>query len=120
MSGSFQDAQDLGISIELLPFSKPDDDFNVSTFYAVGSCSQVFPPLPIYLCSNLYICVSYVQDLLGLEGTDLAEFKALAAERFESTSFFSNLPRILIFLIYVISVIYIYITQFIIACIITR
>ncbi|KAG6408363.1 hypothetical protein SASPL_131368 [Salvia splendens] len=51
-----KDAQDLGISIELLPLSKPDDDFNVSTFYA---------------------------DLLGLEGNDLAEFKALAAERFE-------------------------------------
>ncbi|XP_042010904.1 ATP-dependent DNA helicase 2 subunit KU70-like [Salvia splendens] len=51
-----KDAQDLGISIELLPFSKPDDDFNVSTFYA---------------------------DLLGLEGTNLAEFKALAVERFE-------------------------------------
>ncbi|KAH6778427.1 ATP-dependent DNA helicase 2 subunit Ku70-like protein [Perilla frutescens var. frutescens] len=51
-----KDAQDLGISIELLPLSRPDDDFNVSTFYA---------------------------DLLGLEGNDLAEVKALAAERFE-------------------------------------
>ncbi|KAI3459721.1 hypothetical protein Pfo_016384 [Paulownia fortunei] len=51
-----KDAQDLGISIELLPLSRPDDDFNISTFYA---------------------------DLLGLEGNDLAEFKALAGERFE-------------------------------------
>ncbi|KAH6760023.1 hypothetical protein C2S51_016972 [Perilla frutescens var. frutescens] len=48
------DAQDLGISIELVPLSKPDDDFNVSTFYV---------------------------DLLRLEGNDLAEVKALAAER---------------------------------------
>lgn len=31
----FQDAQDLGISIELLPLSRPDSDFNVSTFYSV-------------------------------------------------------------------------------------
>ncbi|KAL8487481.1 hypothetical protein ACS0TY_023519 [Phlomoides rotata] len=51
-----KDAQDLGISIELLPLSRPDDDFNMSTFYA---------------------------DLLGLEGNDLAEFKALVGERFE-------------------------------------
>ncbi|KAK6145753.1 hypothetical protein DH2020_019622 [Rehmannia glutinosa] len=49
-----KDAQDLGISIELLPLSRPDDDFNISTFYA---------------------------ELLGLEGNDLAEFKALAGER---------------------------------------
>ncbi|KAK4421555.1 ATP-dependent DNA helicase 2 subunit KU70 [Sesamum alatum] len=51
-----KDAQDLGISIELLPLSRPDDDFNMSIFYA---------------------------ELLGLEGNDLAEFKALVGERFE-------------------------------------
>ncbi|CAA0808844.1 ATP-dependent DNA helicase 2 subunit KU70 [Striga hermonthica] len=51
-----KDAQDLGISIELLPLTRPEDDFNVSTFYA---------------------------ELLGLEGNALAEFKALAGERFE-------------------------------------
>ncbi|KAL0432976.1 UNVERIFIED_CONTAM: ATP-dependent DNA helicase 2 subunit KU70 [Sesamum latifolium] len=51
-----KDAQDLGISIELLPLSRPDDEFNMSIFYA---------------------------ELLGLEGNDLAEFKALIGERFE-------------------------------------
>ncbi|XP_011073828.1 ATP-dependent DNA helicase 2 subunit KU70 [Sesamum indicum] len=51
-----KDAQDLGILIELLPLSRPDEDFNMSTFYA---------------------------ELLGLEGNDLAEFKALIGERFE-------------------------------------
>ncbi|KAK1296249.1 ATP-dependent DNA helicase 2 subunit KU70 [Acorus calamus] len=30
-----KDAQDLGISLELLPLSMPDDEFNVSRFYAV-------------------------------------------------------------------------------------
>ncbi|KAL7124321.1 hypothetical protein ABFS83_14G040700 [Erythranthe nasuta] len=49
-----KDTQDLGISIELLPLSRPGEDFNISTFYA---------------------------DLLGLEGNDLAEFKALVGER---------------------------------------
>ncbi|KAL2459822.1 ATP-dependent DNA helicase 2 subunit KU70 [Forsythia ovata] len=51
-----KDAQDLGISIELLPLSKPDDEFNVSLFYS---------------------------ELLGLEGTNLTQFKALVGERFE-------------------------------------
>jgi hypothetical protein len=32
---SLQDAQDLGISIELLPLSRPDEEFNVSLFFAV-------------------------------------------------------------------------------------
>ena len=30
-----RDAQDLGISIELLPLSQPDEEFNVSLFFAV-------------------------------------------------------------------------------------
>nr|GEU52139.1 ATP-dependent DNA helicase 2 subunit KU70 isoform X1 [Tanacetum cinerariifolium] len=51
-----KDAQDLGISIELLPLSRPDEDFNVSLFYA---------------------------DLIGLEGDELAQFMPLAGERFE-------------------------------------
>lgn len=51
-----KDAQDLGITIELLPLSRADDEFNVSLFYA---------------------------DLLGLEGDDLVQFKALIGERFE-------------------------------------
>ncbi|CBI39448.3 hypothetical protein VitviT2T_007286 [Vitis vinifera] len=42
-----KDTQDLGISIELLPLSCPDEEFNVSAFYA---------------------------DLIGLEGDDLALF----------------------------------------------
>ncbi|KAG5588717.1 hypothetical protein H5410_049151 [Solanum commersonii] len=48
-----KDAQDLGITIELLPLSRADDEFNVSLFYA---------------------------DLLGLEGDDLVQFKALIGE----------------------------------------
>ncbi|KAL6580810.1 ATP-dependent DNA helicase II subunit 1 [Orobanche minor] len=56
-----KDAQDLGISIELLPLSRPDDDFSISTFYALLTH----------------------QELLGLDDNDLAEFKALAGERFE-------------------------------------
>ncbi|KAK2971847.1 hypothetical protein RJ640_027007 [Escallonia rubra] len=51
-----KDAQDLGISIELLPLSSPSEDFNVSVFYA---------------------------ELLGLEGDELAQFMPLAGERFE-------------------------------------
>ncbi|KAL4570302.1 hypothetical protein LXL04_025954 [Taraxacum kok-saghyz] len=51
-----KDAQDLGISIELLPLSTPNEEFNVSLFYA---------------------------DLIGLEGDDLAQFMPLAGERFE-------------------------------------
>jgi hypothetical protein len=31
-----QDAQDLGLSIELLPLSRPDEEFNMSRFYAVS------------------------------------------------------------------------------------
>ncbi|CAB4263614.1 unnamed protein product [Prunus armeniaca] len=51
-----RDAQDLGISIELLPLSWPDSDFNVSTFYS---------------------------DLLGLKGDDLARFMPAAGEKLE-------------------------------------
>ncbi|KAG8375963.1 hypothetical protein BUALT_Bualt09G0013800 [Buddleja alternifolia] len=51
-----KDAQDLRISIELLPLSRPDEEFNISIFYA---------------------------ELLGLEGNDLDQFKALVGERFE-------------------------------------
>ncbi|XP_052173907.1 ATP-dependent DNA helicase 2 subunit KU70 [Diospyros lotus] len=50
-----KDAQDLGISIELLPLSRPEEEFNVSHFYA---------------------------ELLGLEGDDLALFLPAAGERF--------------------------------------
>nr|GEU39678.1 ATP-dependent DNA helicase 2 subunit KU70 isoform X2 [Tanacetum cinerariifolium] len=49
------DAQDIGISIELLPLSMPDEDFNVLFFYA---------------------------DLIGLEGDELAQFMPLARERY--------------------------------------
>lgn len=51
-----KDAQDLGISIELLPLSRPDEEFNVSVFYA---------------------------DLLALDGEDLAQFMPSASQRFE-------------------------------------
>ncbi|XP_059632848.1 ATP-dependent DNA helicase 2 subunit KU70 isoform X1 [Cornus florida] len=49
-----KDAQDLGISIELLPLSRPDMEFNVSLFYA---------------------------ELLGLEGDELVQFMPSAGER---------------------------------------
>ncbi|XP_068660973.1 ATP-dependent DNA helicase 2 subunit KU70 [Aristolochia californica] len=51
-----KDAQDLGISIELLPLSGTDQQFNISLFYA---------------------------DLLGLEGEELAQFIPLAGEKFQ-------------------------------------
>lgn len=51
-----KDAQDLGISIELLPLCRPDEEFNVSIFYA---------------------------EMLGLEDDELDQFKALTGERFE-------------------------------------
>ncbi|XP_076908752.1 ATP-dependent DNA helicase 2 subunit KU70-like [Bidens hawaiensis] len=51
-----KDAQDLGITIELLPLSSPNEEFNVSLFYA---------------------------DLIGLDGDELAQFMPLAGERFE-------------------------------------
>lgn len=51
-----KDAQDLGISIELLPLSRPDEKFNVSLFFA---------------------------DLIGLEGDDLALLLHSAGEKLE-------------------------------------
>ncbi|XP_073280098.1 ATP-dependent DNA helicase 2 subunit KU70 [Primulina huaijiensis] len=51
-----KDAQDLHISIEVLPLSRPGDEFNISTFYA---------------------------ELLEMEEIELAQFKAFAGERFE-------------------------------------
>nr|GMD85474.1 ATP-dependent DNA helicase 2 subunit KU70 [Ipomoea batatas] len=50
-----KDAQDLGISIELLPLCRPDEEFNVSIFYA---------------------------EMLGLEDDELDQFKALTGERY--------------------------------------
>ncbi|KAL2323806.1 hypothetical protein Fmac_022864 [Flemingia macrophylla] len=51
-----KDAQDLGISIELLPLSCPDKAFNVSQFYA---------------------------DLIGLEGDDLVDFMPSSGNKLE-------------------------------------
>ncbi|XP_057960268.1 ATP-dependent DNA helicase 2 subunit KU70 isoform X2 [Malania oleifera] len=51
-----KDARDLGISIELLPLSKPNEEFNVSNFYA---------------------------ELLGLEGDALTQFVQSTRERLE-------------------------------------
>lgn len=51
-----KDAQDLGISIELLPLSSPDREFNVSLFYA---------------------------DLIGLEDDELVQFTPAAGQRLE-------------------------------------
>ncbi|KAM7279221.1 hypothetical protein ACFE04_006355 [Oxalis oulophora] len=52
-----KDAKDLGISIEILPLSRPDDTFDVSVFYA---------------------------DMIGLEGDDLALFMPLAGDKLEN------------------------------------
>lgn len=51
-----KDAQDLGISIELLPLSRPDEKFNMSIIYS---------------------------DLIGLEGEEVAQFLPSAGERLE-------------------------------------
>ncbi|XP_058093568.1 ATP-dependent DNA helicase 2 subunit KU70 [Magnolia sinica] len=51
-----KDAQDLGISIELLPLSRPNDEFNISLFYA---------------------------DLIGLERDDLSLFIASAGDKLQ-------------------------------------
>lgn len=51
-----KDAQDLGISIDLLPLSRPDEKFNVSLFYA---------------------------DLIGLEGDAVTQFISSAGEKLE-------------------------------------
>eukprot|EP01018_Ginkgo_biloba_P006362 Gb_35352 [translate_table: standard] len=51
-----KDAQDLGISIELLPLSRPGEEFNVSIFYA---------------------------DMIELENEELSQFLPTAAEKFE-------------------------------------
>lgn len=51
-----KDARDLGISIELLPLGRPEEEFNVSLFYA---------------------------DLIGLEGDELAQFIPSAGEKLE-------------------------------------
>nr|XP_048333368.1 ATP-dependent DNA helicase 2 subunit KU70 isoform X2 [Ziziphus jujuba var. spinosa] len=55
-----EDARDLGISIELLPLSRPDEEFNVSHFYA---------------------------DLMGLKGDDLAQFIPSAGQKVEDMKF---------------------------------
>lgn len=57
---TFQDAQELGISIELLPLSRPNEEFNASHFYAVSWDS---PTVLIVFCSwkFLYITSFYLQ-----------------------------------------------------------
>ncbi|RLN34745.1 ATP-dependent DNA helicase 2 subunit KU70 [Panicum miliaceum] len=51
-----KDAQDLGLSIELLPLSRPDEEFNMSRFYA---------------------------DLIGLDGDEITEYLPSAGEKLE-------------------------------------
>uniref|UniRef100_A0A0D9WWA1 ATP-dependent DNA helicase 2 subunit KU70 n=1 Tax=Leersia perrieri TaxID=77586 RepID=A0A0D9WWA1_9ORYZ len=51
-----RDAQDLGLSIELLPLSRPDEEFNMSLFYA---------------------------DLIGLEGDEIVEYLPSSGEKLE-------------------------------------
>jgi ATP-dependent DNA helicase 2 subunit 1 len=54
-----QDAQDLGLSIELLPLSRPDEEFNMSLFYA---------------------------DLIGLEGDEIVDYLPSSGEKYCSLS----------------------------------
>eukprot|EP00249_Psilotum_nudum_P013508 c24370_g1_i1 orf=258-2180(-) len=51
-----KDAQDLGISVELFPFNRPGEEFNVSIFYA---------------------------EIINLESDEHSNFMVVAAERFE-------------------------------------
>lgn len=51
-----RDAQDLGLSIELLPLSRPDEEFNMSLFYA---------------------------DLIGLEGDEIVDYLPSSGEKLE-------------------------------------
>uniref|UniRef100_A0A0E0HXJ0 Ku domain-containing protein n=1 Tax=Oryza nivara TaxID=4536 RepID=A0A0E0HXJ0_ORYNI len=51
-----RDAQDLGLSIELLPLSRPDEEFNISLFYA---------------------------DLIGLEGDEIVDYLPSSGEKLE-------------------------------------
>jgi hypothetical protein len=49
-----QDAQDLGLSIELLPLSRPDEDFNMSLFYAVSARTPLpSPPVSVLTAKQL-------------------------------------------------------------------
>ncbi|KAK3126561.1 hypothetical protein QOZ80_7AG0558490 [Eleusine coracana subsp. coracana] len=52
-----KDAKDLGLSLELLPLSRPDEEFNMSLFYA---------------------------NLIGLEGDEIVEFLPSAGERLDA------------------------------------
>ncbi|KAK3124631.1 hypothetical protein QOZ80_7BG0589640 [Eleusine coracana subsp. coracana] len=52
-----KDAKDLGLSLELLPLSRPDEEFNMSLFYA---------------------------DLIGLEGDEIVEYLPSAGERLDA------------------------------------
>jgi ATP-dependent DNA helicase 2 subunit 1 len=54
-----RDAQDLGLSIELLPLSRPDEEFNMSLFYA---------------------------DLIGLEGDEIVDYLPSSGEKYCSLS----------------------------------
>lgn len=51
-----RDAQDLGISIEIFPFSRPGEEFNISNFYA---------------------------DMVNLNDEERSNFMAIAGERFD-------------------------------------
>lgn len=47
----FKDARDLGISIELLPLGRPEEEFNISLFYAVRF---YLPQSSVLLQARLY------------------------------------------------------------------
>lgn len=51
----FKDAQDLGIGIELYPFNRPGEQFNVNIFYSVS------------LQQNMLLIVYHVVDKLELK-----------------------------------------------------
>ncbi|CAN1813365.1 ATP-dependent DNA helicase 2 subunit KU70, partial [Linum perenne] len=58
-----KDAQDLGISIEILPLRRPEEEFKISTFYA---------------------------DLIGLESEELPEFMPSAGQKGNNMAGLSN------------------------------
>jgi hypothetical protein len=75
-----QDAQDLGLSIELLPLSPPDDQFNMSLFYAVSLHNCFFS---FSLCANCWT-ISIAQDLIGLDGDEMTEYLPSAGDKYYS------------------------------------
>ncbi|RAL48350.1 hypothetical protein DM860_005774 [Cuscuta australis] len=73
-----KDARDLGISIELLPLSKPDEEFNVSVFYATEK---------FLICGDTGTLIQeqpkrfqlYKNDTIMFSADELSELKRVSA-----------------------------------------